>query len=152
VLSRDEQGTAGLLMGVMIVVDATTAPVAGRIGDRLNAHARVATFGMVLLAAGLAVIGWSRQAGGVAAGLGLVGLGTAGLSPSLLVLMGRIVPKERRGTGVGILQLCGDVGGVLGPLVGTALLAGSSALPYVGTAVVVLAFLPVTQWLAGVES
>jgi MFS family permease len=152
VLSRDEQGTAGLLMGVMIVVDATTAPVAGRIGDRLGAHARVATFGMVLLAAGLAVIGLSRQAGGVAAGLGLVGLGTAGLSPSLLVLMGRIVPKERRGTGAGILQLCGDVGGVLGPLVGTALLAGSSALPYVGTAVLVLAFLPVTQWLAGVES
>jgi MFS family permease len=151
VLARDEQATAGLLMGIMIVVEATAAPVAGRVGDRSGAHARVAGFGMVLLAAGLAVIGLSRGASGVAAGLGLVGLGTAGLSPSLLVLMGRIVPKERRGTGAGILQLCGDVGGVLGPLVGTALLAGNSALPYLATAAVVLAFLPVTRWLAGVE-
>jgi MFS family permease len=151
VFSRNEQGTAGLLMAIMIVVDASTAPIAGRIGDRLGAHARVATFGMVLLSAGLAVIGLSHQAGGVGAGLALVGLGTAGLSPSLLVLMGRIVPQERRGAGAGILQLCGDVGGVLGPLVGTALLAGNSAVPYVGTAAVVLLFLPVTQWLARVE-
>ena len=130
VLGRDEQGTAGLLMGVMIVVDATTAPLAGRLGDRLSARTRrVATFGMVLLAAGLAVIGLAHRAAGVATGLALVGLGTAGLSPSLLVLMGRIVPSERRGTGAGMLQLCGDVGGVLGPLVGTALLSGNTAVP-----------------------
>jgi MFS family permease len=151
VLGRNEQGTAGLLMGVMIVVDATAAPLAGRLGDRLSAHARVATFGMVLLAAGLAIIGLAHRATGVAAGLGLVGLGTAGLSPSLLVLMGRIVPSERRGTGAGMLQLCGDVGGVLGPLVGTALLAGNSAVPYLGAAALVVGFLPVTGWLAGVE-
>lgn len=149
--SRNEQGTAGLLMGIMIVVDAVSAPVAGRAGDRLRAHAAVATLAMAFLAAGLAVIGLSHRTAGVVAGLVLVGLGTAGLGPSLLVLMGRVVPRERRGTGAGLLQFCADVGGVLGPLVGTVLLSGSTALPYLGTAALVAAFAPLGLWLARIE-
>ncbi|HXX67600.1 MAG TPA: MFS transporter [Polyangiaceae bacterium] len=146
--SRNEQGTAGLLMGVMIVVDAAVTPVAGRVGDRFHAHASVATVAMALLAAGLAVIGLSHRTGGVVAGLVLVGLGTAGLGPSLLVLMGRVVPRERTGTGAGLLQFCGDLGGVFGPLVGTTLISGSTELPYLGTAALVAAFAPLALWLA----
>jgi MFS family permease len=65
--------------------------------------------------------------------------------------MGAIVPRERRGTGVGLLQFCGDVGGMLGPLVGTALFAGSTAVPYLATAALVLGFLPAALWLASLE-
>jgi MFS family permease len=151
VLSRNEQGTAGLLMGWMIVVDAALTPLAGRIGDRWRAHARVATVAMVFLVAGLAVVGLSHEATGLAAGLALVGAGGAGLGPSLLVLMGNIVPPDRRGTGVGLMQFCGDVGGMLGPLVGTALLAGATAVPYVGTAALSACFIPLAVWLGRVE-
>ena len=53
--------------------------------------------------------------------------------------------------GQGVLQLCGDLGGMLGPLVGTALFAGATELPYALTAVLVCAFIPVALWLRRVE-
>jgi MFS family permease len=149
---RNEQGTAGLLMGWMTILDAAGTPIAGRIGDRWHAHAHVATASLALLVPGLSIIGLSHSVAGILAGIALVGLGAAGLGPSLLVLMGAIVPQERRGTGAGLLQLCGDVGGMLGPLVGTALFAGSTAVPYLGTAALVACFVPLGAWLARVES
>ena len=139
-------------MGGIIVIDALGTPLAGRIGNRWRAHARVAAAAMVFLAAGLAVVGLSFQVAALAAGLALVGVGGAGLGPSLLVLTGAIVPRERRGTGVGLLQFCGDVGGVLGPLVGTALLAGNTAVPYLATSALVVCFMPLAAWLARVEA
>jgi MFS family permease len=150
--SRNDQGTAGLLMGSVIVVDALLTPIAGRIGDRWHAHARVATFAMVLLAVGLVVVGLSHRTKGLALGLMLVGAGGAGLGPSLLVIMGSIVPRDRRGTGVGLMQFCGDVGGMLGPLVGTSLLAGPTAVPYVATAALAACSVPLALWLSRVEA
>ncbi len=152
VLGRDDRGTAGLLMGGMVLVDAAVTPILGRIGDRRHAHARVATGAMVALAAGLVVIALSPSVAGLLAGLALVGVGGAGLGPSLLVLMSMIIPKERRGTGVGLLQLCGDFGGMLGPLVGTALLEGSTAVPYLVTAALVASLTPIGLWLSRVEA
>jgi MFS family permease len=146
---RNEQGTAGLLMGWMLIVDASLTPFAGRAGDKWHAHARVAVLAMFSLIAGLLVIGRSEHALGLAAGLALVGVGGAGLGPSLLVLMSAVIPRERRGTGVGLLQLCGDVGGMLGPLVGTAIFSGGTAY-YVGAAVLGCA-LPFAFWLAQLE-
>lgn len=148
VLGMNEQGTSGLLMGLMTIADAAATPLAGRIGDRFRAHARVAMAAIAVLAPGLVLVGLSSGVPGIASGLVLVGLGGAGLGPSLLVLVGEIVPRERRGTGAGVLQLCGDLGGMAGPLVGTALFAGSTSVPYVGTAVFVACFLPVAAWLA----
>jgi len=148
---RNEQGTAGLLMGWMVIFDAAGTPLAGRIGDRWRAHARVATVGIALLVPGLVLVGLSTGVEGMAAGLALLGVGAAGLGPSLLVVMGALVPRERRGTGAGLLQLCGDVGGMIGPLVGTALFAGNTAVPYIGTAALLACFVPVAAWLARVE-
>jgi MFS family permease len=152
VLGRNEQGTAGLLMGWMVIIDAAGTPIAGRIGDRWHAHARVATVAVALVVPGLLLVGLSDHLSGITAGLALLGIGGAGLGPSLLVLMGALVPRERRGTGTGMLQLCGDVGGMAGPLVGTALFAGSTAVPYVGTAVLIACFVPVAAWLARTET
>ncbi|HEY6462617.1 MAG TPA: MFS transporter, partial [Polyangiaceae bacterium] len=151
VLGRNEQGTSGLLMGLMTVADATTTPFAGRLGDRWRAHASVAAVGLSLMVPGLLVVAFASHALGIALGVVIVGMGAAGLGPSLLVLMGAMVPRERRGIGAGLLQLCGDVGGMLGPLVGTALLAGNTAIPYVGTAALLACFVPVAVWLARVE-
>jgi MFS family permease len=148
---RDAQGTAGLLMGWMTMIDALLTPAAGRLGDRQHAHAQVGAAAMVLLVAGLVVIGLVASTAGLAIGLALLGLGTAGLGPSLLVLLGELIPLDRRGAGVGLMQLCGDAGGMLGPLVGTALFAGSSVLPYLGTAGLVTCFIPVALWLARLE-
>jgi MFS family permease len=151
VFGRDVQGTAGLLMAWMTILDALCTPFAGRIGDRGKAHARVGAAAMLLLVAGLVTIGLTATTTGLVLGLALIGFGTAGLGPSLLVLLGELTPIEQRGTGVGIMQLCGDAGGTLGPLVGTALFAGSSSLPYLATAGLVTCFIPVALWLAQLE-
>jgi MFS family permease len=148
---RDAQGTAGLLMGWMTILDALLTPFAGRIGDRNRSHARVGAAAMALLVAGLVVIALVSGTHGVVIGLALLGLGTAGLGPSLLVLLGELTPIERRGSGVGLMQLCGDAGGMLGPLIGTALFEGSTKLPYLGAAGLVACFIPVALWLARLE-
>ena len=62
-LGRNEQGTAGLLMGCMTIVDVLATPVAGRIGDRWHAHARVAAVSTALLVPGLALVGLSYGVG-----------------------------------------------------------------------------------------
>jgi len=145
VFGRDHQGTSGLLMGWMTIVDAAATPLAGRIGDRFRAHAHVAAVSLALVIVGLLLVAPSLGAIGMIAGLGIIGLGTAGLGPSLLVIMGAIVPRERRGAAVGVMQLCGDVGGMLGPLVGTVLLSGGAA--YVVSAALLGLAMPLALYL-----
>ena len=146
IFGRNDQGTSGLAMGWLTIVDAAITPFAGRLGDRLRAHARVATSSLGFVIGGLLVIAATAHVGGLVAGIGLIGLGTAGLGPSLLVLTGEVVAPERRGTGVGVLQVAGDVGGTLGPLVGTAIFAGGRA--YYVAAAVLVAFSPWAVWLS----
>jgi len=148
---RDVQGTSGLLMGWMTILDALATPFAGRWGDQRRAHAQVGAAAMLILVAGLVTIAFAHALPPLVTGLALVGFGTAGLGPSLLVLLGELVPIDRRGTGVGFMQLAGDAGGTLGPLIGTALFAGSSTLPYLATAAFVSLFIPVALWLARLE-
>jgi len=148
VFGRDTEGTAGILMGILSISDAAFTPFAGAIGDRKNAHAEVAAVSLAISAFGLIAIAFADGVLGTGIGISLVGLGAAGLGPSVLVMMGVIVPADRRGTGAGILQLCGDAGGMLGPLVGTTLFAGSTTGPYVVTAGLVALFIPVALRLA----
>ena len=151
VFGRDAQGTSGLLMGWMTILDALLTPFAGRLGDRKRAHARVGAAAMTLIVAGLVVVALVPGTHGLVLGLALLGCGTAGLGPSLLVLLGELVPLDRRGSGVGLMQLCGDFGGMLGPLIGTALFEGGTVLPYLGSAGLVTCFIPVALWLARLE-
>jgi len=151
VFGRDAQGSSGLLMSILSIVDAACTPFLGRLGDHLRAHAKVAAASLAVVALGLLAIGFGAGTLTIAGGVALVGVGTAGLGPSVLVLMGMVVPPDRLGTGAGVLQLCGDLGGMLGPLVGTALFAGATELPYALTAVLVCAFIPVALWLRRVE-
>jgi ACDE family multidrug resistance protein len=151
-LGTTGRSTAGLLMGLMMVADAAMTPLAGRLGDRRHAHAWVTGAGLLLLVPGLVLVGLSPGSGGVAAGLLLMGVGSAGLGPSLLVLLGRVVSQERRGAAAGVLQFSGDIGGMLGPLVGTLMLGAGTALPYLASAVLVLLTLPFVRPLIRLEA
>lgn len=143
---RDAEGSAGILMSCMSLVDAAATGTSGRLGDRWS-HAKVAACGIAIACVGLLVVGWAETPLHAAVGIGIVGLGIAGLGPSVLVLMSYFVPPERRGTGSGVLQLCGDAGGMIGPLLGTALLAHGTALPYVVSAIALVCFAPAALWL-----
>jgi MFS family permease len=151
VLGRDAEGTSGILMGVLSICDGALTPIAGRIGDHWRAHARVAAGSLVVIAGGLVWIAVAGDVTHMMLGIAVVGIGSAGLGPSVLVLLGKIVASHERGLGAGLLQLCGDVGGMLGPIVGTALFDRSNELPFLLTAGLVLAFVPVAWWLRRVE-
>ena len=142
-LGFGDQGTTGILMGLMVVSSALIMPLAGRLGDRYSVHAPIALGGLCALLPSLILIALSPTASGLLTGLALMGIALGALSPSLLALVGDSVPDDRRGAAVGMLQLCGDVGGTLGPLVGTVLFAGGLQAPYLLAAGLLACFIPV---------
>lgn len=143
---RDAEGSAGLLMSCMSLVDAAATGASGRFGDRWS-HAKVAACGVAVGSLGLLIVGWAESPGLAAAGIGIVGLGLAGLGPSVLVLMSHVVPPERRGAASGVLQLCADAGGMIGPMIGTSLIASSLTAPYLVSAIALVCFVPAALWL-----
>ncbi len=143
-----DRGSSGALMGWMLVTESVTMPLAGALGDRHGVHARVAATGLAVLVAGLVVVGLVQTFAGLSVGLGLIGVGGGALGPSLLALVGQRVAATERGVAVGMLQLCGDIGGTLGPLVGTALLARDLETPYLSTAALLALSLPFAIRLA----
>ncbi|HEX8909772.1 MAG TPA: MFS transporter, partial [Anaeromyxobacteraceae bacterium] len=96
-------------------------------------------------------IAFASTAAALAAGLMLVGAGTGLLAPALLALLSDVTPPETRGSGVAMLQLFGDAGATVGPLLGTVLLSRSDVAAYVGSAALLVLLLPVAAWLGAVE-
>jgi MFS family permease len=145
---RGERGVASLLMGVMTLAEGLSMPLLGRIGDRYDAHARLAAAGLTVLAVGLAAVGLTTSTAGLVAGLVTIGVGGGALGPSVLAILARVVTPERRGAGVGFLSFAGDIGGTAGPLLGTALFASSARLPYLIAAALLASFVPIAVGLA----
>ena len=146
-LGFGDKGSSSLLMGLLVIASAIAMPIAGRLGDRHRAHATFALAGLIALVPSLLLIALSSTAIGLVAGLVLMGFASGALSPSLLALIGDLVPPDRRGVAVGVLQLWGDVGGTLGPLVGTVLFAGGFRTAYLATAVLLACFIPLAARL-----
>lgn len=146
-LGLGDKGTSSLLMGVMVVSSVIVMPLAGRWGDRHRIHAPIALVGLIVLVPALVLTALLPSAVGLFAGFGLIGLAAGALSPALLALVGDSVPGERRGVAVGMVQLCGDIGGTLGPLVGTVLFTGSLRAPYLASAVLIACFIPLAARL-----
>lgn len=147
VLHMTERGTASAFMGLLVITDAISMPIFGRLGDRRRNHASIGAAGLAILVPSLVIIALAHTTPVLALGVALLGIGTGALGPSVLALVGEIVAPERRGIAIGVLQLCADVGGAGGPLIGTALFAGSVELPYFVSAGVVLALVPAAVWL-----
>ena len=143
-----DRGSAGALMGWLLVSEGVTMPFAGAFGDRYRLHARVGAQGLLVLVVGLVTVGLLQTSLGLFAGLTLIGVGGGALGPSLLALLGEHVQEAERGVAVGMLQLCGDLGGMLGPLVGTALLASDLQTPYLVSAGLTALALPLAIDLA----
>jgi MFS family permease len=147
VFGLGEQEMSGALMGVMVLASAAATLTMTRIATTPRANTRIALVGLVLLALGLLVVGLSPGAFGIVVGLVIMGLGGGALGAALLALVGEIVDPSQRGAGVGLQQLCGDVGGSLGPIAGTMLFGIGPAVPYVVCAALAAAFVPVAAWL-----
>lgn len=118
--------TAGTVMGVSAISAAISALVVGRLSDRIGNR-------KVLLAcsAGATVLyvpqALARSVVGLGAALGLQGFFRGGIAPNINAMVVRSVPKEQIGSALGLSSSAGSIGFAVGPLIGAALLAASSA-------------------------
>ncbi len=145
------QTSSGLYMGLFVVFMIAAAPLAGRLSDRAGTRARLATVGVVTMAPGMLCIGAATSPALLGVGLALTGLGIATLTTPLAAFVGDLAEAGQRGRAVGWLQLAGDAGGALGPVVGASLLGRAAFLPFAGSAALLVLTVPVGLWLAGAE-
>lgn len=139
--------TAGLLMGWMVVAMGVSTLLSSRLVRTARAHAKVCVVATASLAPAMIVIGLSTEVPGYVLGLTLLGAAAGSLSSSVVSLLSDTVGARHVGAGTGWIQLCGDLGGVLGPITGASLLAVSARAAYFSSALLLAAFIPIAIWL-----
>ncbi|TMB92548.1 MAG: MFS transporter [Chloroflexi bacterium] len=122
-LERLQAGTpiiSGFLLGYIVVM-----PVLGRLSDTYGRRPLLLLC-LTLFAAGSLVTASAHDLGSAVAGRALQGLGGGGLVPVTLALVADLWPPGSRGIPLGIVGGVQELGSVLGPLYGGALLAVST--------------------------
>ncbi len=146
------EGSAGLLMGILMLCYAGTSVTIGRHIDALGRRTVVLLPSLVALILGFALLAFAHDLAVLSVALILTGAGMGTLTIPLLTLLGDLVPMERRGRATGIYQVAADIGGSAGPIAG--LVLGTRfgfAAVYVGLAIVFLITLPVALTLRRAE-
>lgn len=116
-LQRAAPIISGFLLGYVGVL-----PLIGRIAD-LRGRVPVLLGCLVIFALGSLLTAAAPDLGTVVAGRLLQGVGGGGLIPPTLALVADIWPPERRGLPLGIVGAVQELGSVLGPLYGAAILS-----------------------------
>ncbi|HEY6828889.1 MAG TPA: MFS transporter [Gemmatimonadaceae bacterium] len=130
------------LMGV-IIRTLLLGPVVNRLKE-----ARVARWGLVLLAGGLSLTAVSMNYPELFTAFTLMPLGTAFLFPCVTALLSRVVPKSERGLQMGVQQTYGGISRVAFPIVAGAMVDSFGAgVPFMVAGVLVLLTLGLTSSL-----
>jgi MFS family permease len=108
---------SGFLLGYIAVL-----PLIGRLSD-LVARQRILIFCLSIFVVGSAITAVSVELPVLVGGRVLQGIGGGGLVPATLALVADLWPPERRGTPLGVVGAVQELGSVLGPLLGAAVLA-----------------------------
>ncbi len=118
--------TAGTVTGMAAISAAISALVVGRLSDRIGNRKVLigCSVGATILYAPQAL---ARSVVGLGAALGLQGLFRGGIAPNISAMVVRSVPKEQTGSALGLSTSAGSIGFAVGPLIGAAILAASSA-------------------------
>lgn len=116
-LQRAAPIVSGFLLGYVAML-----PLIGRIAD-LRGRVPVLVMALVLFALGSLVTTVAYDMPSIVTGRFLQGVGGGGLVPATLALVADLYPVERRGIPLGIVSAVQEIGSVLGPLFGAAVLA-----------------------------
>jgi MFS family permease len=116
-LQRATPIISGFLLGFIAVL-----PLIGRLSD-LVSRQRVLLACLSLFVVGSAITAVSVELPVLVAGRVLQGIGGGGLVPATLALVADLWPPDRRGTPLGVVGAVQELGSVLGPLLGAAVLA-----------------------------
>jgi MFS family permease len=116
-LQRAAPIVSGFLLGYVAML-----PLIGRIAD-LRGRVPVLVMALVLFAVGSLVTTLAYDMPSIVAGRFLQGVGGGGLVPATLALVADLFPVERRGVPLGVVSAVQEIGSVVGPLFGAAVLA-----------------------------
>jgi MFS family permease len=116
-LQRAAPIVSGFLLGYVAML-----PLIGRVAD-LRGRVPVLVAALVVFAAGSLVTALAYDMPSMVAGRFLQGVGGGGLVPATLALVADLYPADRRGVPLGIVSAVQEIGSVLGPLFGAAVLA-----------------------------
>ncbi|MCD4527317.1 MFS transporter [Nocardioides sp. cx-173] len=116
-LQRAAPIISGFLLGYVAML-----PLIGRIAD-LRGRVPVLVAALVVFALGSLVTTLAYDMPSMVAGRFLQGLGGGGLVPATLALVADLYPRERRGVPLGVVSAVQEIGSVIGPLFGAAVLA-----------------------------
>ena len=110
---------SGFLLGYIAVL-----PLIGRLAD-LVARQRILVACLMIFVVGSAITALAVELPVLVTGRVLQGIGGGGLVPATLAIVADLWPADRRGTPLGVVGAVQEVGSVLGPVFGAAVLAVS---------------------------
>ncbi len=108
---------SGFLLGYVAVL-----PLTGRLAD-LVARERVLLVCLAIFVVGSSVTALAADLPTLVTGRVVQGVGGGGLVPATLALVADLWPVDRRGTPLGVVGAVQELGSVLGPVLGAAILA-----------------------------
>jgi MFS family permease len=121
-LSADELQRAAPIISGFLLGYIAVLPLIGRIAD-VAGRTPVLVGALLLFAVGSLVTAGAYDLSLVVAGRFLQGVGGGGLVPATLALVADLWPPSRRGLPLGVVGAVQELGSVLGPLLGAAVLA-----------------------------
>ncbi|MFW5471329.1 MFS transporter [Knoellia sp. CPCC 206435] len=116
-LQRATPIISGFLLGYIAVL-----PLIGRLAD-LTERQRVLLACLAIFVVGSAVTALAVELPVLVAGRVIQGVGGGGLVPATLAIVAQLWDRERRGTPLGVVGAVQELGSVLGPVLGAAVLA-----------------------------
>ncbi|WP_134766288.1 MFS transporter [Nocardioides sp. 1609] len=116
-LQRAAPIISGFLLGYVAML-----PLIGRIAD-LRGPVPVLTASLAAFTVGSVITAVSYDLASMVVGRFLQGLGGGGLVPATMALVAALYPVERRGLPLGLVSAVQELGSVLGPLFGAAVLS-----------------------------
>ncbi len=155
-----EGGQSATRIGLTFTSFAVVAMIAmasplNRLSDRFGRIIPMMA-GLALASGGMVILWVSGGFAGAMAGMGVFGLGFGVLFPAMTALAAESVKREQRGKAFGVFYAVFSVGVVIGSVVSGLLadrLGGTTLLPYLISAAVTLATIPVTgtiwRWQKG---
>lgn len=145
-------GISGAVLAFGVVSAGSATVITGRLSDRVSNRIFVTIPPFVAMATGLAVLATVPRIEFLFLACGLIGIGSGGVGPALLALVGDMTPGDELGRMGGAYNFMGDIGATAGPLLALPLVqAVGFQVTYVACAVaVVLATLvvavPLIRW------
>ena len=123
-LTTRELQRAAPIVTVFLLGYIAGLPLLGRLSDRYGRTPLLVAC-LAMFAVGSALTAVAPDLATVVVGRGLQGLGGGGLVPVTLALVADLYPADRRGVPLGVVGAVQELGAVLGPLYGAAVVSGS---------------------------